>query len=538
MNIVITVIAFVLVFSVLVLIHELGHFVMAKRAGIKVEEFGFGLPPRIWGKKKGETIYSINWIPFGGFVRMLGEDSSDPKMAKKKRSFAAAPMRARIKVVVAGVVMNFFLAWLLLTIGFTAGMQPLLGPDDVLPAVSEGMIEIVEGAKIQEVVEGSFADQVGFEAGDVLVSVDGQPVSAEGFGSLSIKPFVEYKVNREGEVFSFEPLEENFGEVQELGLVFSDFAPFPRVKVFDVAETSELYQAGIRDGDYIVAVNDQQVYTVEEFEKLIRGEQVVEYLVYRDGLREKFLVQAGDERRVVISRLVPGEVAAEVGLQPADVIVSVNGKRFYDSLDLIEFVKGNADQTLGFMVERNGEEIFYELQPSEEGVIGVFLSELISYSGKQHFSLYNVDLLSSVVEIKDQQYPLLEAGYQAVTESFRMSKLTAEMFVGVVVNLVTGGGVPDNVAGPVGIAQMTHTFLQEGLISLLRFVAILSLSLAVINILPFPALDGGRLLFILVELLLGRKVDQKLESTIHALGYILILLLIVLVTYNDIVRLF
>lgn len=89
MEFIVTAIVFVLIFSVLVLIHEWGHFAAARRAGIKVEEFGFGLPPRIWGKKKGETLYSINAIPFGGFVKLLGEDSRDPKLLKNKRSFIA-----------------------------------------------------------------------------------------------------------------------------------------------------------------------------------------------------------------------------------------------------------------------------------------------------------------------------------------------------------------------------------------------------------------------------------------------------------------
>ena len=96
----------------------------------------------------------------------------------------------------------------------------------------------------------------------------------------------------------------------------------------------------------------------------------------------------------------------------------------------------------------------------------------------------------------------------------------------------------DSVAGPVGIAQMTHTFVQEGFIPLIRFVAILSLSLAVINILPFPALDGGRLLFLIIEMITGRRVNQKWEAYVHAFGYLLILLLLLVVTYSDILRLF
>src|SRR3989338_7634716 len=113
MLIILKIVVLILIFSVLVLIHELGHFVMAKRAGVKVEEFGFGLPPRIWGKKKGETIYSINLIPFGGFVRMLGEDSGDPDSAKNKRSLVNQSVWVQTKIVCAGVFMNLLLSFVL-----------------------------------------------------------------------------------------------------------------------------------------------------------------------------------------------------------------------------------------------------------------------------------------------------------------------------------------------------------------------------------------------------------------------------------------
>src|SRR3990167_8231585 len=103
------ILVFIIILSVLVLIHEFGHFVMAKRAGIGVEEFGFGLPPRIWGKKVGETIYSLNWLPFGGFVKLVGEDSTD-ELRTQKNSFYTKPIRQRTMVVVAGVFMNLILA--------------------------------------------------------------------------------------------------------------------------------------------------------------------------------------------------------------------------------------------------------------------------------------------------------------------------------------------------------------------------------------------------------------------------------------------
>ena len=126
MDLILSGIAFLIIFSVIVLIHEFGHFYAARKSGIKVEEFGIGLPPRIWGKKIKGVIYSVNWIPFGGFVKLFGEDYSDPKLLKSKDSFVAKPLRNRMAVVLAGVFMNLVLAIGLLFIGFTFGIQPLI----------------------------------------------------------------------------------------------------------------------------------------------------------------------------------------------------------------------------------------------------------------------------------------------------------------------------------------------------------------------------------------------------------------------------
>jgi regulator of sigma E protease len=539
MNILLTIVVFIIIFSLLILIHELGHFVMARRAGIQVEEFGFGLPPRIWGKKKGDTIYSINWIPFGGFVRMLGEDATDESMLRKKKSFIAQPIRSRIKVIVAGVVMNFLLAWFLLTVGFTAGMQPLLTPEDVLPAVDDGIIELVEGVKVKSVSEGGFASFLGFKVDDVIVHFNDQVLDENSVLSFSDDPVGIYKVMRDGKIFTYEILQEQidaYGEDFDLGLTFYDYAPFPRVRVFDVDANGKTYESGIREGDYIISVNGRQVFSVSEFEQLIRGQEYLEYEIYRNGSLEEVIVELENPRKVIVSSVVPSSPAEEAGLLVGDIIVSVNGNEMFDSLDLIEFVAEQGDKNMVYAIERGGERLFYEIEPID-GKIGVYLSELMSYGDEQELSLYNVSLISSVTLINEQKYPFYVSIYKSFNESIRLSKLTATMFVGFVRDLVTVGEVPSSVTGPVGIAQLTHTFVNEGFIPLLRFVAILSLSLAVINILPFPALDGGRLLFIIIELIVGRRVNQKWESYIHALGYALIILLILAVTYSDISRL-
>lgn len=540
MSYVITVIVFILIFSFLILIHELGHFVMAKRAGIKVEEFGFGLPPRMWGKKKGETIYSLNWIPFGGFVRLFGEDSSDPKMMKSKRSYAGKPMRARVKVVVAGVVMNFLVAWILLSVGFSVGMQPLLAADDVLGAINKGQIVLETGLKIKTIDEGSVAQKIGMSVDDTIYAIDGVIVNDSLLVEMKKDPVGDYSVLSGGEPKEFKVTEDVFASSTEktLGVGFYEFASFPRVKIYDLMNHTDAYRFGLRSGDILLSVNGEQIYNVREFEELTRGEATLELEVLRSGVLEDFIVERNEVKQIVASEILPNTPAAEIGLQAEDIIVSVNGKNMTDGAEFVAFVDEHKDENLSLGIQRHGQKFVYQITPGEDGKVGVMVSELISYGADQGMSLYNIDLLESVKEVKDEKYPVHIAAYKALGETYKLSKLTVGMFGDFIGSLVKTGEVPDSVAGPVGIAQMTHVFVQEGIVSLLRFVALLSLSLGVINILPFPALDGGRLLFILIEFIMGKPIPQKWESKIHVIGYVLILFMILAVTYSDILRLF
>jgi regulator of sigma E protease len=167
---------FIVTLLILVVIHELGHFFAAKRFNIKVLEFGFGIPPRAWGKKIGETIWSLNWLPFGGFVRLLGEDESDKKVLDDKRSFANQAVWKRITVVVAGVAMNLLLAWVLFYI--VLGVQ---GFKTKLPLLSDyqfsGVSQKTDTAIIVgNIAEGSPAKEAGLKDGDRIMSINGSPV--------------------------------------------------------------------------------------------------------------------------------------------------------------------------------------------------------------------------------------------------------------------------------------------------------------------------------------------------------------------------
>ena len=171
----ITVAIFIITLLILVIVHELGHFLMAKRFGIKVEEFGFGIPPRAWGKKIGETIYSINWLPFGGFVKLLGEDETDEKVLKNKDSFAAQKVWKRIMVVIAGVTMNLVMAWVLFYIVLLVQNFRIIYP------TPDPIVQVVEAQK------GLPAENSGIKSGERLLVINDQFINSVGQSKEIIK---------------------------------------------------------------------------------------------------------------------------------------------------------------------------------------------------------------------------------------------------------------------------------------------------------------------------------------------------------------
>ena len=366
----ITIISFIVIFSILVLVHEWGHFAAARSAGIKVEEFGIGLPPRakkIFKDNKG-TIYSLNWIPFGGFVRLFGEDSIDPKILKDKKSFASKSISKRTLVIVAGVFMNFVLAWVLITFGFIVGMKPFMAtPDDIQKGIESGLVD-------------------------------------------SKKIFYIHEIDPNG----------------------------------------TLAKTDIKTGDYIIAVN---------------------------GISVK------------------------------------------EGMDLNNIVKPNEQTSIRYV--HNEKENIAEVTANGKGKIGMTIS-----------------MEDFILNIKNVKYPFYIAPIKAVSEIWRLSVLTVRTIGNVVVSLVAKFTVPEGVAGPVGIYKMTSIFAKQGFMALVQFTALLSISLGVINIMPFPALDGGRFLFIIYELISRRKANAKWETIIHSIGFALLMLMILAITWNDIVNLF
>lgn len=373
----ITAIVFLITLLVLILSHELGHFLAARKFDIKVSEFGFGIPPRVWGKKIGETLVSLNWLPFGGFVKLLGEDETDEKVLRSPRSFAAKGVGQRIAVVVAGVVMNLLLAATLFWI-----------------------------------------------------------------------------------VLAFQGFKEEI----------------PLLTPYKFAGVSQV-----------------------------------------------------DQKVVLIGNVAAHSPAQDAGIKPGDQIMRFNGIEVASSLELVELTKKHL-----------GEKITMTLT-NQKGIIWVV--EIVPrINPPQGEGALGVELMSAT--FAKLTYPTI---YQKMTAGFIRSYNLASYSVNILGKLIAISitqkslePVSQSVSGPVGITNISHSILQTRapILPYLDFVAALSLNLALINILPIPALDGGRLLFLLIEVVLRKKVRFEVEKMIHAIGMALLLALIILITFSDIKRFF
>lgn len=350
-----SIILFLIVLSVLVIVHEAGHFFAARRSGVWVEEFGFGLPPRLFGKKFGETLYSLNLLPFGGFVRLHGENDSG-LITDSKRAFLNQSIKKRMVIVLAGVFMNFILAI------------------------------------------GAFS---------IVYSFSGIP--------------------REGN----------------------------NVKVVEVRPNTPAESSGLQVGDIVREIDSIKISSNDAF------------------------------------------------------------------INYIESKKGNE---ITLRTERSGVESLIELKavprqdpPPGEGALGVVISSSEIYYP-----------------------PLLQRPFYGVFYGFKDALFWAGIVIGGFVKIFTdlfGGAIPQDVAGPVGIFALTTEAAKFGFLTLINFVGILSVNLAILNIVPFPALDGGRLLFIGIEKAFGRKVIPKVETAIHTVGMVILLLLIFAITAHDVKKL-
>ena len=422
------------VLGLLVLVHEAGHFFTARAFGIRVEEFGIGLPPRAFAIRRNGIDYSINWLPIGGFVKILGEngDSDAPD------SFGKAPAWQRIIVLVAGVTMNMLTALILFFLVFT-----LFG-------------KTVEGgvAKINSVSDGGPAAAAGLRADDLVLAVNGQPVT-----STADHPAIE-----------------------DLKRLLDAQRGKDTVLTIDRAGANQQIHVTPRSNPADPALG----VTLEE-------------------QRGPLQVQSVD----------PTSAAYKNGLRPGDVLLAVNGHNV-PSLDRLNssLTAAKGQPTVDLLYQRNGApQPAIRVDLGDTGLVGV-----VAVWPSTHTAYTPGEALSNTLQTT---WSILTAIPQAIGQ------------------VVRGQAPANSFAGPIGIAQITGEVSREsGLQGLLSLTALLGINLALINILPLPALDGGRVLFILIEILRGgRKIAPEKEAIVHLVGMVVLLVLIALISIGDIGRL-
>lgn len=352
-------ITFIIILLILVVIHELGHFLAAKKNGVYVEEFGIGFPPRAIAKKIGETIYTLNWLPLGGFVKLYGEEYHEEDKLEKKakvpanRAFVNKTPLQKAIIITAGVFMNFVLGWVIISYLFTVG------------------IPVPNGVSILEVQNNSPAQTVGLQKDDKIISVQ-----------------------KDGETI-------------------------------DISATYELIRATTR--------------------------------------------YAGESVEMTIER-------------------------------------GGKEQTVTLEARAN--------PPKDQGAFGIVINQIV----------------------EEKKYPWYTAPFYGLMRAYEMTRMIAVEILKIPYQLIVRQKTDVEFSGPVGIAKVVGEARQYGINPLLEIMSLLSLNLAVINILPFPALDGGRLMFIFYEWITKKRPNQNFEKYLNLAGIIILLSLSAVITIYDILR--
>ncbi len=420
----------ILIFSAIIIIHELGHFLVAKWNHVRVYEFSLGLGPKLVGFKRGETEYSLNLLPFGGACVMGEDDQFDQK---DEKLFNNKSVWVRMAVVFAGPFFNFILAFVLALI-----VIGVAGYD--LPT-------------IRQVQEGSPAAEAGLKDGDLIKRLNGRKVALSREVSLDMMLAPQ------------EPLEITYERQEGKETVTGTAVVTP--------ELIKRYRIGI-------------TYTQQE-----------------------------------ITEVEKDSPADGAGLLPGDQIMAINGKTIEDPNEISEIINSEGDKPLTITLERKGERLERNMNTIKTSSYenGLYLDS--SYRTRE--SVFSV-----------VKYSLYEVKYWIVT-TFKSLGM-----------LFSGNVSLNDLSGPVGIVDTignTYEQTREAgwlsvVLTMLNLSILLTANLGVMNLLPIPALDGGRLLFLVIEAIRGKRISPQKEGLVHMIGYVLLLGLMVVVMVNDVRKIF
>jgi regulator of sigma E protease len=437
MNFLQDVLAMAVVLSIVVFIHEFGHFAVAKLFGFPVEVFSFGFGKRIVGVKWKETDYRISALPLGGYVRVsgLGPDESTAVGAVESAGAVSGPRWQRALILLAGPVMNFALAIALSAAIFVAGRS--------VPAYR------LEPPVIRSIAANSPGAQAGFRKGDRILSIDGSPTPTW----------------------------------QEAEFAFS-VAPRQKLAV-------EIERDGARQTIPVVP------RAVSKFDLGFTG--------------------LGPALPPKIGRVLPRSPAQEAGLRPGDLVKSIDGEKVESLTDVTDAVARHAPGPETFLVSRGGQPVSLAVRPRQE-------------SGAWKIG---VQLEPDVAEVIERYPP-----GEAIRQGWRSLRTDTQATLAVLAKLFQGKASVKQMSGPIAIGQFAGEAAREGIGPFIALMGMLSLQLGILNLLPVPMLDGGQLAVVVIEGALRRDFSLRVKERILQFGFVLLVLLMGIVIYNDILKVF
>lgn len=517
--------AIVPILAILIVIHELGHFFAARSVGVKVEEFGIGLPPRVKGWRRNGVLWSLNALPIGGFVRVKGEDASD----REPGSMQNASPWARGWFLLAGPLANLAAAVILsIVLVATIGVQ-------------------VEKPFISSVETDSPAQQAGWQPGDRIVSIDGESIDSTSHAievvRANVGDEITVVIQRGSETIetSVTPRENPPQGQGSTGITFGD-GRFSDVQVDEVRPDTPAAEAGLLPGDRIVEINGIEIEAMAQAIGIMDAHigQDITLTYERDGERITTEFSVPDAS-LPVTEVASGSPAARAELYATDEITSVNGE---------PITTGQA--FISTMIEHSGQEVELGfVRTTADGRIDMttilLVPDIAELERTQVLANLGLSLLqpSGFHELGIE--PIGYVSYEPVPGN-RVVQEGWNQFTGLITGTVealrmafSGGAPLDSFVGPIGMGQMTGELLDaangNALPILLNLTMLISIALGLFNLLPIPALDGGRLVFVIVEILRGgKRVPPEKEGAVHMIGMILLLGLIFYIAFGDVTR--
>lgn len=531
---------FSLLIGPLVFIHELGHFLAARYFGVKCTEFALGFGPRIFSWKPGETEFSFRILPLGGYVRMVGEHDDDPDPSEAGRALTDVALWKRAIIFLAGPLTNLVLP---IPVFFVFMMMA--------PGVLPAMVGSVE--------PGYPAAEAGLEPGDVVVSIDGKSIDTfDQFQRRVAKSADEELlliVDRQGATHeipltpaavpqrsAFLPM-----RIQERGMVGIHLTQYGPVVHID-AHDSPAGTAGLRTFDTILRVNDAPVRLWSDLVAALEAPGVHSITALRPArtddawgdvhLRHIVTVELqGDEMETLgvvsaqqsVWSVIPGSPAALAGIQAGDRLVSINDRPRAEMAWILSQLSVGADESHTLGVERHGERFDVTITPQTHTVLAEFRAEREEiYIGFRPFGAMHYPELTEL--------PLGKRVSNAFTSSVRDTYSVITSLVAGVGMLFTGEVGTKSLGGPMMIADVASQAARDGVRRFIGIMALISVNLGVLNLLPIPGLDGGQLVVVALEAMKRGPLSPRTRQLINFIGLATLILLMLFVFKNDIER--